>query len=176
MSTAVTIRPALPEDAAAIANLHVAIWRETYRTLTTPEAFRTLDEAYRQVRWTATLSDPGRDQLVLLAEQNGRLVGIGAAGAPSLALFEGRGEIRSLYVDPAIKRQGVGRRLMRELALHLAALNYPGAALGVVVGNDPAIAFYQLLGGKMSERYTDPGPVWRSENIVFVWDDLSLLM
>lgn len=172
----ITIRPALPEDAAAIASLHLAVWRETYRELATAEAVRIMDEAFRRARWTATLSEPGRDQLVLLAEQNGRLVGIGAAGAPSWALFDGRGEIRSLYVDPAIKRQGIGRRLMRELALHLATLNYPGAALGVVVGNDPAIAFYQWLGGRMTGRYTDPGPVWRSENIIFVWDDLSLLM
>ncbi|MQB42785.1 GNAT family N-acetyltransferase [Rhizobium sp. ICMP 5592] len=172
----ITIRPATPEDAAAIARLHLAVWRDTYRELATPDAIRIMDEAFRRARWTATLSEPSRDQLVLLAEQNGRLVGIGAAGAPSLALFEGRGEIRSLYVEPAIKRQGVGRRLMRELALHLAALNYPGAALGVVVGNDPAIAFYQLLGGQMAGRYIDPGPVWRSENIIFAWDDLSLLM
>jgi ribosomal protein S18 acetylase RimI-like enzyme len=172
----ITIRPAAPEDAAAIARLHLAVWRDTYRELATPDAIRIMDEAFWRARWTATLSEPGHDQLVLLAEQNGRLVGIGAAGAPSLALFEGRGEIRSLYVDPAIKRQGVGRRLMRELALHLAALNYPGAALGVVVGNDPAIAFYQLLGGRMAGRYIDPGPIWRSENIALVWDDLSLLM
>ncbi|HEX8049242.1 N-acetyltransferase family protein [Rhizobium sp.] len=172
----ITIRPAAPEDAAAIARLHLAVWRDTYRELATPDAIRIMDEAFRRARWTATLSEPGRDQLVLLAEQNGRLVGIGAAGAPSSALFEGRGEIRSLYVDPAIKRQGIGRRLMRELAQHLAALNYPGAALGVVVGNDPAIAFYQSLGGSVTGRYTDPGPVWRSENIILVWDDLTLLM
>jgi ribosomal protein S18 acetylase RimI-like enzyme len=172
----INIRPALPGDAAAIACLHLAVWRETYRELASAEAFRIMDEAFRRVRWTAVLSEPGRDQLVLLAEQNGRLVGIGAAGAPSLAIFEGRGEIRSLYVDPAVKRQGIGRRLMRELARHLAALNYPGAALGVVVGNDPAMAFYQLMGGRMAGRYTDPGPIWRSDNIVFAWDDLSLLM
>ncbi|MDK4737773.1 GNAT family N-acetyltransferase [Rhizobium sp. CNPSo 3464] len=172
----INIRSALPDDAAAMANLHVTVWRETYRTLASPEAFRSLDEAHRQARWAATLEKPGRDQLVLLAEQGDRLVGIGSVGAPSQPVFEGRGEIRSLYVDPSLKRQGLGRRLMRELACHLADLHYPGAALGVVVGNDPAIAFYRSLGGRISGRYVDPGPVWRSANIIFVWDDLSLLM
>ncbi|MBB5573610.1 MULTISPECIES: GNAT family N-acetyltransferase [Rhizobium] len=172
----VNIRSALPEDAAAMANLHVTVWRETYRTLASPEAFRRLDEAHRQARWAATLAEPGRDQLVLLAEQGDRLVGIGAVGAPSYVFFEGRGEIRSLYIDPSLKRQGLGRRLMRELARHLADLHYPGAALGVVAGNEPAIAFYWSLGGRMAGRYIDPGPIWRSDNIIFVWDDLSLLI
>ncbi|AYG59399.1 GNAT family N-acetyltransferase [Rhizobium jaguaris] len=169
-------RPATVADATAIAELHVAVWRDTYRELAPIEAFRALDAARRQARWTAALAEPGHHQLVLVAEQGDRLVGIGAVGAPSQAAFEGRGEIRSLYVDPAIKRQGLGRRLMAKLAEHLAGLHYPGAALGVVVGNDPAIAFYQSLGGRMIGRYTDPGPIWRSDNIIIAWDDLSLLM
>ena len=172
----ITIRSALPGDAAVMASLHVTVWRETCRTLAPPEAFRKLDEAHRQARWAATLAEPRRDQLVLLAEQGDRLVGIGSVGAPSHAVFEGRGEIRSLYVDPSLKRQGLGRRLMRELARHLADLHYPGAALSVVAGNEPAIAFYRSLGGRMAGRFIDPGAIWRSDNIIFVWDDLSLLL
>ncbi|MDL2397747.1 GNAT family N-acetyltransferase [Rhizobium mayense] len=172
----IRIRPATMADATAIAGLHVAVWRDTYRELAPIEAFRVLDEAYREDKWAAALANPDRHQLVLVAEQGNRLVGIGAVGAPSQTAFEGRGEIRSLYVDPAIKRRGLGRRLMGKLAEHLAALQYPGAALGVVAGNDPAIAFYQSLGGRMIGRYTDPGPIWRSDNIVVAWDDLSLLM
>ncbi|MDL2407978.1 GNAT family N-acetyltransferase [Rhizobium calliandrae] len=169
----IRIRPAAVADATAIAVLHVAVWRDTYRELAPVEAFRVLDEAYREAKWAAALAKPDRHQLVLVAEQGNRLVGI---GAPSQAAFEGRGEVRSLYVDPAIKRRGVGRRLMGKLAAYLAGLHYPGAALGVVVGNDPAIAFYQSLGGRMIGLYADPGPIWRSDNIVVAWDDLSLLM
>lgn len=121
------------------------------------------------------LANPRKHQCVLLAEQGSQLVGIGAIGAPSEPAFEGRGEIRSLYVDPLVKRQGLGRRIMRELAGQLAAMGYSGAALGVVVGNDLAIAFYSSLGGRMIGRYSDPGPIWRSDNLIFVWDDLSLL-
>ena len=64
---------------------------------------------------------------------------------------------------------------MRELAAQLAAFGYSSAALGVVVGNEPAITFYRSLGGRMIGQYTDPGPIWRSDNLIFVWDDLSLL-
>lgn len=48
-------------------------------------------------------------------------------------------------------------------------------ALGVVTANTPAIAFYERLGGREVGRYRDPGPLWRSVNIAYAWDDLSLL-
>jgi ribosomal protein S18 acetylase RimI-like enzyme len=172
---ATTIRVARPEDAAAIARLHVTVWPDAYRALAPAEAVRILDEDYRCGRWQAMLSAPGKDQRVLLAEQDGRLAGIGATGAPSEPSFGQRGEIKSLYVDPAYKRQGVGRRLMRNLVMHLSECSYPGAALGVVDGNEPAMAFYRSLGGRVAGRYIDPGPIWRSANLVFLWDDLTPL-
>lgn len=175
MTTEIEIRPAVVDDAAAIARLHRAVWSDTYRDLAPAEVYRVLDEDFRRLRWSDMLANPRQHQCVLLAEQEGRLVGIGAIGASSETAFEGRGEIRSLYIDPTIKRQGLGRRLMRELAGQLAAMGYSGAALGVVAGNDAAIAFYRSIGGRMIGRYTDPGPIWRSDNLIFVWDDLSLL-
>lgn len=172
----IAVRPATIGDADEMARLHVAVWRDTYRMLAPVEAFRLLDEAHRSARWRATLSAPAPHQAVLLATRGGRLVGIGAAGAPSEAVFGARGEIKSLYVDPDSKRQGIGRRLMAALAEHLARHHYRGAALGVVAGNEPAIAFYQKLGGRIAGRYRDPGPIWRSDNIALVWDELLPLM
>jgi len=171
----IEIRPATIDDAADIARLHRAVWCETYRDLAPANVYHTLDEDFRRARWSDMLANPRRHQGALLAEQENRLVGIGAIGAPSESAFEGRGEIRSLYIDPSVKRRGLGRRLMRELAAQLAAFGYSGAALGVVAGNEPAIAFYRSLGGRIIGRYTDPGPIWRSDNLIFVWDDLSLL-
>jgi len=174
MTAEISIRSALVEDVAGIARLHRAIWCETYRDLAPAEVYRILDEDFRRVRWADMLTNPRKDQRVLLAEQGARLVGIGAIAAPSEPAFEGRGEIKSLYIDPSIKRQGLGRRLMRAMMGELASMGYSGAALGVVVGNEPAIAFYRALGGRLIGRYTDSGPIWRSDNLIFAWDDLSL--
>lgn len=169
------IRPALLADAPAVARLHLKSWRDAYRDLAPAEAYRVMDEAMRRARWTAILTDPPAHQLVLVAERDGRLLGMGAASAPSEAAFGDRGEIKSVYIDPDAKRTGLGRRLMALLAGQLTAWNYPGAALGVVAGNTPAIAFYQALGGRIAGRYADPGPIWQSENVVMVWDDLDIL-
>lgn len=172
----IVIREATLEDAAAIAALHVTAWQRAYGALAPVEVQAVVDEGFRLARWREKLSRPIADQLVLVAEQGGALVGFGAAGAPSEAIFGGRGEIKFLYIDPTLKRRGIGRRLLSALALHLRQHGYRGAALGVVEGNDEALAFYEALGGRAEGRYVDPGPLWRSDNRVVVWEDLGLLI
>ncbi|MCA8152840.1 GNAT family N-acetyltransferase [Burkholderia contaminans] len=174
--TGITIRSAHLDDAQAIADFHVKVWRHTYRDLAPAQAYAVLDERYRGRKWQEKLSSNDAHQLVLVAEIDGRIVGIGAAGTPSEPIFGGRGEIKFLYVDPGYKRRrGIGRQLLARLAMHLSRSGYRGAALSVVTGNDTAIAFYEALHGRFAGETIDPGPVWRSHNIVMVWDDLASL-
>ena len=173
--TGLSIRSATIGDAQAIAVFHVKVWRQTYRDLAPADAHAVLDEHYRRRQWNEKLSSNDGNPLVLVAEIDGSIVGIGAAGAPSDPVFNGRGEIKFLYVDPRFQRRGIGRQLLARLATHLGRLRYPGAALSVVDGNDVAIAFYAALHGRPAGEYIDPGPVWRSRNIVMVWDDLASL-
>ena len=175
MTADITIRSALVDDVADIARLHRAIWCDTYRDLAPADVYQALDEEYRRMRWADMLANPRRDQRVLLAVLDDRLVGIGAIAASSEPAFEGRGEIKSLYVDSSIKRRGIGRLMMREMAREFVSMGYSAIGLGVVVGNEPAIAFYRALGGQLVGQYVDPGPIWRSDNLIFAWDDLSLL-
>lgn len=172
----VRLRPAQLKDAEAIAALHVQVWRETYRGLATQAAWDALTPQVRLIRWREVLSSSDPRQCTLLAERGNKLVGFGSACAPTEALFEGRGEIRWLHIAGSAQRTGLGRRLMSALATQLDAWGYHGCALAVVVGNEPAIAFYEALGGRRGGGFTDPGPLWRSDNIVFVWDELSDLM
>jgi len=173
--TDISIRSANLDDAQAIADFHVKVWRQTYRDLAPVESYAVLDEAYRGKRWTKTLSSPEPGQLVLVARNGSRIVGIGAAGHPSHPIFAGRGEIKFLYIDPDFRRRGVGRALLSRLATHLKQMQFPGAALSVVKGNDAALAFYTALKGRLVGEFIDPGPVWRSDNLVLVWDDLQSL-
>ncbi|MGE6785850.1 N-acetyltransferase family protein [Ensifer adhaerens] len=167
----VTIRQATPADADAIAQFHVRVWRQTYRDLAPPEVYAALDENRRRSTWREKLTAEDPDQIVFLVELGERPVAIGAAGAPSAAIFGDLGEIRNLYVDPDVKRQGLGRLLLSRLALHLRERGFPGVGVGVVDGNEAAIAFYDALGGQRAGEYMDAGPIWRSRNIVFVWEN-----
>ncbi len=124
----VTIRHAIQADADAIAHFHVRVWRQTYRELAPAEIYAALDENRRRNTWRETLSANNPDQIVLLAELEGMLVAIGAAGAPSAEIFGDLGEIKNLYVDPDLKRQGIGRLLLSKLASHLRERGFPESA------------------------------------------------
>ncbi|SIO51485.1 GNAT family N-acetyltransferase [Paraburkholderia phenazinium] len=174
--TGISIRSANIDDAQKIADFHVRVWRHTYQDLAPAEAFAVLNEKYRGEKWKEKLSSNDASQIVLIAEIGRRMVGIGAAGGPSESIFGDRGEIKFLYVDPDFKRRGIGRQLLARLASHLREMNYQGAALSVVKGNDLAIAFYEALNGRQAGEYIDPGPVWRSKNVVFAWDDVASLV
>jgi ribosomal protein S18 acetylase RimI-like enzyme len=169
----IVIRSAHPSDAQAIASLHFRMWHETYRDLAPEEVRHVLSEAVRLSRWQGMLADERAGRIILLAEADGQLAGFAAAGPPSHEAFQSRAEVKFLYVGSAFKRQGIGRILLAALARDLKSFGHGGMALGVVVGNDSAIAFYESMGGRRVGTYNDPGPVWRSENFVYVWDDLD---
>ena len=175
MQRPVILRPATLSDAPGIARVHFRAWRAAYENLAPQEAWDLLDEPLRLRRWTAQLSGLGDHEAVLVAEMDDRVVGVGCASAPSQPLFGDRGEIRHLYLEPDLRGQGLGRRFMGALAGQLDAWGYDSAALGVVAGNASAIGFYRALGAREAGRYEDPGPVWRSSNLVLVWDDLGAL-
>lgn len=172
----ISIRSAQVADALLIARLHFHTWRETYRGLAPQDAFDIVTEEVRLDRWQSMLVSEGGKRIILVAEVDGQLAGFGMAGPPSHEIFQSRAEIKFLYVGAAFKRMGVGRELLLHLARHMKKAGYNGVGLGVVAGNNPAIAFYERMKGTRAGNYIDPGPVWRSDNYLYVWDNLSALI
>jgi ribosomal protein S18 acetylase RimI-like enzyme len=170
----VTIRRASAADATPIARLHVKTWRETYRDLAPEAALRALDLPYRHAVWVKML-DAGT-RTILVGAQEGAIIAIGSGGPATSPELEPHGEINYLYVDAAMAGRGIGRRMMAALAADLRDRGFASAALGVVAANVGAIAFYERLGGVRTGRYTDPGPHWRSENLIYAWNDLGHLI
>lgn len=169
------IRNATAKDAEAVASLHASVWHATYQSLAPAEAIATLTAKVRLARWQVLLQSPAPDQVTLLACDGDTLSGFGQLAPTSNAQFGGRLEIRSLYIANPYQGRGIGRRLMSALAQAAVHRGARGVALGVVNGNDRAVEFYERLGGRRIGRYTDSGPVWRSDNLVYAWDDLETL-
>ncbi len=166
------LRPATPDDADAMAALHVAVWRETYDGLAPPEALARLDLAHRRRGWAAALADPARR--VWLAEGGAGALGLVAVGRPEVpeyaALGTAAGEVKHLYVAAAARRTGLGRALLQQALAGLAAQGCTAAGLGVVRQNYAARAFYAAAGGREVADFTDPGPLWRSAMVLVGWD------
>ncbi|MEJ6393643.1 GNAT family N-acetyltransferase [Gymnodinialimonas sp. 2305UL16-5] len=164
------IRPAREDEADTIAGLHVAIWRATYRDYASAEALATLDEAKRLPYWIEALASDDPRTGVLVAETAGAISGIISFGPSSHAAFGGRTEIKHLYVQSYVQSQGIGRRLLTSVLERPDIHAGNGVGLAVVRQNERARRFYQTMGGVEIGTFTDPGPLWRSDNIVMAWD------
>jgi ribosomal protein S18 acetylase RimI-like enzyme len=149
----VAIRRALASDAAAIAAVHVAAWRESYPGLMPERMLSALSVQDRTKRWHGilTVPDPAMESTVFVAARpDETLVGFGSCGrqrTPDLVAGGFPGEFSALYVLAAHYGQGVGRGLMAEMARDLIGRQIHGAGLWVLRDNHRARRFYEALGG-----------------------------
>lgn len=173
----VQIRPATADDAHAIADLHAKSWRIAYRGIL-PDAYLDLDlEPDRQTDWQQRFSAPAQHQHVIVAEdRQGQLAGFacayGAYDSDAGTLIE------NLHAHPDRKKSGVGKALLRELALwHLEHFRADPMHLWVVNDNTTAIAFYLHMGGvnDQSAIWDAPGGIAVPE-LRFTWRDPNRLV
>ena len=110
--------------AAALGELHVASWRESYAGLLPDRLLDGLSAEARSAMWSAVLSDPAAfgGTTVFVAESAGEIVGFGTCGSQRDEAQKGEGfdgEIGALYVLRSHQRAGVGHALMRLMSRKL---------------------------------------------------------
>ena len=141
------IRPATPEDARPIAEVHVASWRAAYRGLLPDAYLDRLSVDEREAQRREHLDDPSGEWGTLVAEEDGRVIGFVTFGptrdddAPP-----GTGEVPAIYLDPAVVGTGIGRDLFAEATDGLRRAGYTRATLWVLEANERARRFYEKAG------------------------------
>ena len=140
------IRPATPDDTAAIAALIRGL--AEYERLT---EYVKLDEA----RLREHLFGPRPYAEVLLAEEAGAVVGY-ALFFPVYATFRGEPALylEDLFVRPGHRGKGHGKALLRELARLAVERGYPRMDWAVLNWNEPALRFYRALGAVPMSEWT----------------------
>ena len=140
------IRPATPDDAEAIHELIVAL--ATYER--EPDAVQATPATLR-----AQLAADSPPFERLLAEEDGRAVGF-ALFFPTFSTWEGRPGLylEDLFVREEERGSGTGRALLTELARIAVERGYGRLELAALDWNEPAIAFYERLGGKAMDEWT----------------------
>jgi GNAT superfamily N-acetyltransferase len=148
----VHVRPARPEDAAAIAAVHVRTWQAAYEHVFGSGRLAALDEQLpaRVERWERLLRDDGG---VWIAEDGGSILGFAGCGPSRDA--DADGELYSIYVLPEAWGSGAGAALMAVARDHLRA-GYVESILWVLDDNPRARRFYEREGWTADgERKTD---------------------
>lgn len=134
------VREARLEDAAAIAAVHNASWRETYSGRV-PESF--LGEGALERRtsmWTRLLTDPGDRRAFVVRDGDGAIVGFAASGPSHEDNAPRELELYMIYLLATAHGSGAGQRLLD------AVLGDRPAMLWVAQDNPRASAFYAKNG------------------------------
>jgi len=90
-----------------------------------------------------------KDDIILVAEAQGRLVGFAQFGRATIAPGVGSStdqELRRLYVHAPFQKQGIGARLMEAALDHSSLRNAERIFLDVWEHNDGARRFYERYG------------------------------
>jgi ribosomal protein S18 acetylase RimI-like enzyme len=137
------VRPATPDDADAIALVHVTTWKEAYRDTFGP-ALDQLTVAHAAERRRAWLEAPAPGTFTLVGELFGRVAGFANAGPgrddPSA------GELYAIYVLPQSWGTGLGPALMAAVLDGLREAGFDEAVLAVLAENPRARRFYEREG------------------------------
>jgi ribosomal protein S18 acetylase RimI-like enzyme len=173
---AYAIRRAVPTDAAALAQVHEATWRETYVGLLSGEMLNALTAGARTEAWERILSGHSNYlATTYVADRAGVLVAFGSCGEQRDAAFREEayaGEIAAVYVLKSDQRQGLGTRLMQTMMADLRGRGLDAFTLWMPRENIPARSLYESLGGRLIGRRTmtrDQGALaevaygWRAE-------------
>lgn len=153
------VRDAEPTDAAGIAAIGKAAIPETFRDLVDPVVLHNIvEQSYSIEALYACIARcrDARDAHFIVAEMDDRVVGFlhyDCDGAEP--------ELHRIYIEPALKRKGIGSALMDELHRRLATgTSY---ILMVIAANVPAVNFYRRHG--FVEVAKVDGPTYMREHM-----------
>ncbi len=154
---ALELRPATPDDAPAVARVHVRSWQVGYRDLLPDAYLAGLRPEDRVARYTFGDPDPAKPATVV-ASDGATICGFVTTG-PARAGTDGAGHLMALYVDPDHWRRGIGRVLVARGRDELARRGYREAVLWVLAGNQRAHAFYAADGWAF-DGHVDQHELW----------------
>jgi GNAT superfamily N-acetyltransferase len=140
----VLVRDAAPGDGRPFEKIRVAGWRTAYRGIIDDEVLDALvvEDARVEQReeWLAALPS---DQVFLVAELDGKVVG-GAFLLPARDDdLDDAAELAALYVDPDLRYGGIGTALLQA---GFARMPQPLQVLWVLEANAPGRRFYERHG------------------------------
>ena len=137
-------RDAQPMDARALKALHMESWRTAYSAFAPEDLFGEPLKADMNQRW----DDWPEDRMIRVVEAKAEICAFAAVEFKPFPYLD------NLHVAPNLKRQGMGRLLMADLARCLLDQGHDSLSLTVINGNARARGFYAACHG--TEREVRP--------------------
>jgi GNAT superfamily N-acetyltransferase len=182
VTAALCIREAVAGDAEGIARVQVEGWNRAYRSFIPDCLPASYSLERRHGEWRQRLAEPPGGKLHLVAVEGGQVLAICSGGPPfrDEVIVEGdtdayTAQVYGLYVMPERHGEGIGGRLLGDLAVRLAAQGHANLCLWAFVRN-PFRGFYEKLGGRTLARAE-----WRVggvtvEEMAYGWPEIAELI
>jgi GNAT superfamily N-acetyltransferase len=162
------LRDAVPTDAETIALLHIGSWRDAYGSILNATYRAGPIEEELLADWTSELAAADAERRVILVEDGSNAVGFICArwpGNPAWGAW-----VDNLHVSRASRGKGAGKQLLKAAATWVTGIDaQSGLYLWTFEANEPAIAFYEHLGGEIVEKGSSQIPAANGAPIVRVW-------
>jgi ribosomal protein S18 acetylase RimI-like enzyme len=133
------------DDAPAIARVHVASWRSTYRAVMPRDFLESLSEVGYAERWRRLIEEGS--SRVYVVENDGEVVGFASGGRERAGETGYSGELYAIYILDDFQHRGRGRELVRAVVGGLRELGLEDMLIWVLRDNEAARNFYERLGG-----------------------------
>lgn len=134
MTHDLSVRAAVVDDAARIAQVHIQAWRESYAHLLPAETLAGLEQGPREAKWRELLAAAAAD--IWVACEGAEIVGWASAGAGREDDRPRPLELKGIYVLASHYGSGAGQLLLE------AAVGREPAYLWIAEDNPRAFAFY----------------------------------
>ena len=144
----IMVRAAVPADAPAVAAIYAPVVTDT--AISFEEQPPTPDEIGRRM-----LARPRLPWLV--ADDGGRVAGYAYASAHRARPAYRWSADCSVYLDPAYRGQGLGRRLYQQLITEVRDLGYRTLFAGIALPNPASVGLHEALGFTPAGVFRDVG-------------------
>lgn len=141
------IRQAIKEDSYNIAKLIVASWQTAYKGLIDDNCLNNLSVSDRIDGWENNILNQNQNNHIYVYEEDNKILGVIRFGTPTDESTNYNSEIHVLYVEPSLKRTGIGTKLFNFARNYFLEKNTTNMIIWCLKNNIPSIKFYEKMGG-----------------------------
>jgi len=167
----ISIREAEPVDAAAMARINLATWRDSYGQFLPRQLMDELSYSQKQAEIEDFFAHRDKNQAAALVADNksGEMIAFIMAGKNQNHDLGYKGEIYNLHVAPAFQSHGIGRYLVYRVSQVFRQRNWHNMMVWALAEN-PSRRFYEKLGGRIITQAIDEYRGFRAPVIAYGWD------
>ena len=143
------IRQANKLDSYNIAKLIIAGWQTAYKGLIDDNFLNNMSVEIMTKNWEINIESQNEVNNIYVYEESNKILGIIRFGKPDDSSSNYNAEIHVLYVEPSLKRNGIGSRLFAFAKSYFVNKNTTDMIIWCLQTNLPSIKFYEKMGGKI---------------------------